>query len=269
MKHFVAHVAGIGFWSPTLSSWERARAVMRGDEPAADPPQAVPAPARLAPAERRRAPLTVSLALAAAEEAVAQSGLAPSSLQAVFSSSHGDMPVIDDICRTLASAPTLVSPTRFLHSIHNAPVGFWSLLTGNTRAAVAVSGAACGFAQGLMEALTQCASTEQPVLYVAYDTEPLGSLVHTTASKGSLSIAMVLTPESMPEGHAEIHWRLDRGTAPLQTARSQALKGLMQNTMAPALTLLEALAAVQETNVALPISDHQSLALRISPKHGG
>ena len=158
MSTRIAHIDGIALWAPTLPGWTAARAVFRGEAAPADPPNAIPAPSQLPPAERRRAPQTVALALAAADEAVRSSGHDAASLLAVFASAHGDLPVIDELCRTLVHTPTLVSPTRFLHSIHNAPAGVWSLLTRNTGAQTALSGATHSFAHGLFEALVQSAA---------------------------------------------------------------------------------------------------------------
>lgn len=260
---FRAHIAGISLWAPTLPGWSAARAVLRG-EAAAKAPCPIPAPARLPPGGRRRAPLTVALSLAAAEEAVQGSGLRADQLLAVFASAHGDLPVVDDICHTLVHTPTMVSPTRFLHSIHNAPAGVWSQLEGNRQANTAVSGAQHSFAQGLMEALVQCEAEQRPVLLVAYDTAAVGALTHTTASRGSLAAALVLTPQAGPHTLARLDWAMEHSHCDTPTPATGAAQELRYNAMAPALPLFEALAMQRPTSLAWPLSPFHSLRLSLA-----
>ena len=64
-----AFVDGISFWAQRLPGWEVASAVLAGR---AEPPSAVhrrPSPALLPPAERRRAPDSVALAIEVASRA--------------------------------------------------------------------------------------------------------------------------------------------------------------------------------------------------------
>lgn len=264
MSRFSAHIDGLALWSPTLPGWTAARSALRGEAPPAEPPLPIPPPSQLPPAERRRAPQTVALSLAAAHEAVMACGHDPARLIAVFASAHGDLPVIDELCRTLVHTPTLVSPTRFLHSIHNAPAGFWSMLTRNGQGNTAVSGAAHSFAHGLLEALVQCEAEQQPVLYVAYDTAAVGALTHTTRSQGALAVALVLAPQAGPARTARLDWQLLPGAAQPPAARSPAAQALDHNAMAPALPLFEALAAAQPAQLVWPLSAHQSLDLLIA-----
>ena len=82
-------IDGIAFWAPTLPGWEAARSAFRGEsEPLATPAKR-PAPEILAPAERRRAPDTVALALEVAAAAVRESGLDAATLPSVFTSANG------------------------------------------------------------------------------------------------------------------------------------------------------------------------------------
>ncbi|WP_374410748.1 beta-ketoacyl synthase chain length factor [Hydrogenophaga sp.] len=260
-----AHIEGVSLWAPFMPGWAVAGEVLSGRLAPVQPPCPIPPPARLPPAERRRAPQTVALALAAAEEAVAASGRDPGSLLAVFASTHGDLPVIDDLCRTLVHTPTLVSPTRFLHSIHNAPAGFWSQLNRNGHAHTAVSGAACSFAQGLLEALVQCEAEQQPVLYVAYDTAAVGALTHTTASESALAVALVLAPHG--DGHPNASLTATVTSQPVPPPEPQCAQPLplQRNAMAAALPLFEWLARGEAAEGAWPLGTHQSLSLRYRP----
>ena len=68
-----AGIAGIGFWTRGLPSWDAARAFIADGSLPADPP-ARPSPQLLAPNERRRAPETVAVALEVALAACADAG---------------------------------------------------------------------------------------------------------------------------------------------------------------------------------------------------
>ena len=263
-NRLTAHIDGIALWAPTLPGWERARAVLRGEAPPADPPQPMPLPAQLPRAERRRATQTAALSLAVADEAIRGCGHEADSLLAVFASTHGDLPVIDHLCSTLVHTPSQVSPIRFLHSIHNAPAGHWSMLTGNGLANTAVSGATHSFAHGLLEALVQCAAEQRPVLFVAYDTAAVGALSHTTASQGALATALVISPRAGPHTRARLDGQLVPGEAAQPRPRSPAAQALHLNAMAAALPLYEALAQNGPARLVWPLSHHQSIALDLS-----
>jgi hypothetical protein len=259
LSGFTTHVEGIALWAPGLPGWAVARAALRAEGGLQQPPTAIPPPMELSPAERRRAPQTVALALAASGEAVRGSGQDAGALRAVFCSAHGDLPVIDHLCSTLVHTPLLVSPTRFLHSIHNAPVGLWSMLAHNIHANTAVSGAAHSFACGLLEALVLCEAEQCPVLFTAYDTAAVGALRHTTRSEGALALALVLSPRASERTQARWRWHLVTGHHAQPDVRSAAARALDGNGMSPGLPLFEALAHDTPTALALPISAHQAL----------
>ena len=105
----------------------------------------------LAANERRRAPVTVLLALEVASAAVAASGHAAATLASVFTSAHGDLPITDTLCRTLAEQPLALSPTRFHHSVHNAASGSWAMASGSHAASTALAAGGHSFAAGLLE----------------------------------------------------------------------------------------------------------------------
>jgi Beta-ketoacyl synthase, N-terminal domain len=156
--------------------------------------------------ERRRASDSVLVALEVAAQAVAASGHAAKDLASVFTSAHGDLPITDALCKTLASDPTLLSPMRFHHSVHNAASGYWAISSGSTAASTALAGFKHSFANGLLEAASQCASDGAPRLLVGFDTEATGPLASVNRSRGLLGVALVLsaTPSAAPLWR--VHW---------------------------------------------------------------
>jgi hypothetical protein len=199
----------------------------------------------LAPAERRRAPDTVALALEVAAAAMAASGRNAADVPCVFTSAHGDLSINDYMCGTLATDPKVLSPTKFHNSVHNAAVGYWTIGTGCMAASNAVSAYAHSFASGLLEAAVQCAADQEPVLLVGYDTPTVGALTSVTDSRGLLAVALVLAPAPTERTVAALQWSLAGGAMPHPPTppRSDAAKSLAGiNPMADALGLFESLA---------------------------
>jgi Beta-ketoacyl synthase, N-terminal domain len=258
-------VDAVAFWAPTLPGWAHARAAFRGEaEPLAVAAKR-PAPELLAAAERRRAPDTVALALEVAAAALREAGGDAATMPSVFTSAHGDLAVNDYMCATLASQPTLISPTKFHNSVHNAAAGYWTIATGCREASTALTAFDASFAAGLLEAAAQCQADARPVLLVAFDVEASGPIASVTASKGMLACALVLAPVASERTLAAFDWSLVPGPAAPPAHRSRAARELADNAMADALPLLEALALADE-DLALRLSRTLALVLRRRPE---
>lgn len=162
-------VTGAGAWGPGFSDVDELRALLDGAPLPEDAVTARPAPACIPPRERRRAPLSVKLAVAVAEQACERAGIAPADTVSVFASGMGDMDITDYMCRTLASDTPLVSPTKFHNSVHNAPVGYWSISQGARRSSNAVAAFRHTVPASLLEAVTQCVTEGEAVLWASQD----------------------------------------------------------------------------------------------------
>ena len=257
-------IEGIAFWSPSLPGWPIARAAFRGEGVPVEPPAKRPAPEILAPAERRRAPDSVALALEVANAAVRASGRDPATLPSIFTSAHGDLAVNDYMCSTLATQPTAISPTRFHNSVHNAAAGYWTIATGCLAASSALTAFDASFAAGLLEAATQCAADERPVLLVAFDVQAVGALASVTRSDGLLATALVIAPADAggSANGASFAATLVSGPSRPAALRSAAAQALGGNAMADALPFFEALALGPGSALDLPLS--RTLALRLA-----
>lgn len=262
-------VESVAFWAPSLPGWSIARAAFRGEGEPVEPPAKRPAPEILAPAERRRAPDSVALALEVAAAAVRESGRDAAVLASIFTSAHGDLAVNDYMCSTLASQPTLISPTRFHNSVHNAPAGYWTIATGCMAASTALSAFDASFAAGLLEAASQCQADDRAVLLVAFDVQAVGALASVTASLGLLATAFVIapTPAAGVATQPGFEATLVSGPATAAPLHSSAARALAGNAMADALPFLEALARGATEPLDLPLS--RSLALRLLPRQPG
>jgi hypothetical protein len=258
----LTYIEGIALWAPTLPNWTAASAAFRGEAAGVATPLKRPAPELLHAAERRRTPDTVVLALEVAAQAVAQSGRSAQELHSVFTSAHGDLSLTDHMCRILATTPALLSPTKFHHSVHNAPSGYWTMSTQCMQASTAVSAFECSFAAGLLEALTHCAADQRPVLLVGYDVAASGALAATNQSRGLLGVALVLAPQASCRSLFGLQSVVVSGACTRSPLQSSAAQSLATNAMADALPLFEALARGDEGVVQLPLSSTLGLELR-------
>jgi len=200
------YIEGVGLWSPQLADFAALTSLLAGITP--EPPAARPTAATLPANERRRAPESVLLAVEVAGQAVAMSGRDAATLTCVFASSHGDQPITDYMCATLAQAPAELSPTRFHNSVHNAPVGYWTIATDCHAPSTALAAQRASFGAGLLEAISQVLAEHRPVLLVCSDTAGSGPLLEVTGCTQSFGCALVLAPEPSATTLASLQWSL-------------------------------------------------------------
>lgn len=188
-------ILGAGIAAPGIPDWNGLRAVLDGGPLSSE--RELPRTALLSPRERRRAPATVRLSFAAAEQACAMAAITPEDRPAaVFSSAMGDTELADYMCRTLVESPQQLSPTRFHNSVHNAAAGYWSIGTGSSVDVTAVSGWRDSAVAGLIEASTRAATGSGPVLLVVYDDCGQGPLANVWPVHQPFSAALVISAPS-------------------------------------------------------------------------
>lgn len=232
-----ATIEGIGFWAPGLPTWEAACAfAIDGTRPDAAPSR--PSPQLLPPNERRRAPDTVAVALDVALAACAMAQRDPRTLPSVFASMHGELPITDYMCSTLASDPSALSPIRFHNSVHNAAAGYWTIGAGAMAPATAISAFDATFAQGLLETLVQLNAGADAVLLVAYDGASAGPLAKVSPSHALLGGALVLG-----RGGTGPRITLSLLDGEVPAAAGPLAAQVPGNAMVPMLPLFDALAA--------------------------
>ncbi len=252
---------GVGVWTPAAPSWMALQALLAGIEPE---PQSAPAAQILTPGERRRAPLSVRLAVEAAAQAIAASGLDATTMASVFASAYGDSTITDELARTLAGAPTEVSPTRFTHSVLNAAAGHWSMATGCHAASSAVCAGKFTFAAGLLEAALQAVDARAPVLLVASDIATVGPLVEVAPIALPFACALVLAPSPADAPRLRLRTRAATATAREHLPQqARAAAWYKQNPCARSLALLEALARGGPSRLRLALAPALALDIEI------
>lgn len=108
----------------------------------------------------------------------------------VISCRHGDAERLVNLHSNLANSETL-SPTDFSMSVHNAIIGFYSIITQNKETNTAISGGENSFEAGLIEALALQRDKGGTVGYMYYD-KPLPTIYNELVKKNSKEIYLVI-----------------------------------------------------------------------------
>ncbi|MHA6492240.1 beta-ketoacyl synthase chain length factor [Pseudomonas borbori] len=115
-------------------------------------------------------------------------------LPMVFVSRHGETSRTLSIISDLAHDEAL-SPTQFSLSVHNAVIGLWSIMRGDTSEMTALAGEGDGLEHGVLEACTLLGEGAPAVLLVV--TEELPPAFYTPYINDvpfSYAVALLLTP---------------------------------------------------------------------------
>jgi hypothetical protein len=255
---------GVAVIGPGISSWKQLRSILAGTEPYLMAPTLIPPPATLPPAERRRTGRVVNLALAAAYQATAGSGVELSSLATVFSSSGADSNNCHEICQTLASADRQLSPTRFHNSVHNVTAGYWGIATRDMAPSTVLCAYDASFAAGLLEALVQLATVSSEVLLIAYDLDYPSPLHEKRPIRDSFAVGLLLARQRSARSLATLSASLQPAAADrLEHASLEALR--CEIPAARALPLLARLAQGGSSNCMLEYLAPLALEVQISP----
>lgn len=256
-------IRGLGFWAPGVADWTQARDLLArgGDWP--DIASGRPAPSLMPANERRRAPDSVLLALAVAEQACSDAAVDPASLPSVFASIYGDLAINDYMCATLRDDPSAMSPIRFHNSVHNAPSGYWSIATSARRPTSSVAAARDTFAAGLLETACQAVDGDGPVLLAAYDSAGSGPVAWTSFVSRSFGCALVIDPTTSAGPRLAI--RTEPGDTTATAPRHARLAELAGGNpiAAGAAALFEAIGTNSSASIVLPLSAGMALHLEL------
>ena len=247
-------VDGIGLIAPGLSGWAASAPILAGKTDYVAAPLSIPVLEILPPAERRRTPTVVKLAIAAGCEALANANQPAAQTASVFTSSGGDGDVIHQICDTLTQPDREVSPTRFHNSVHNAPAGYWGIATGAREPSTSLCAFDASFAAGLIEAATQVCVDGRKVLLVAYDApypEPINGVRRISAGVG---IALLLSPQRSAQSLSEIEISLVPNNTPITKLAQPDLENFRATV--PAARALPLLASIAKNERAQIITEY-------------
>jgi 3-oxoacyl-(acyl-carrier-protein) synthase len=201
-----ASVTGVGLWAPgyrDLAAW------LRGTPD----PAVTTAPAELIPAAlRRRASALSRMVAEAARAAAAEAGADLSRASMVLGSGYGEIVAAVEMIGSFREAEGMPSPTKFHNSVHNAPLAYLSMATGNQGLATAIAAADATTATALQEAMAVLAERGGEVLVVLAD-EAVPAPLTPPAPWAAGAVALVLTDATRPTARARLGLPR-RGTAP-------------------------------------------------------
>lgn len=265
------YLNGIGLCAPGLPDWPTGRAVLAGQQPYRPEEPLCFDRVRLPRNEARRASPTVRLALQVATEALDQAEMDTGSCSAVFTCAGGNTEALDALCRALIEPGRPISPNQFNNSIHNAPLGYWTISAGSQEAASSVGAYDASFVAGLLEAATLAQIENRRVLLVAFDTPPPLALQPFRSVLTPFGIALLLTPERLVNSLACLReWRvtmLSPPSRPVPQGKSEPgwEQLRLSNPAARCLPLLRQIAIRQNHLITLPYLPNRGLEIQAEP----
>lgn len=253
------YVAGIGLVMPGVESWLQARQLF-SDTTGYDASVALaPMAKNLLPAnERRRTTRLIQMALHCGRDAVQDW---TGDLATVFASSCGDQEIVDKIMQSLTLPDRPVSPTRFHNSVHNAPAGYWSILSGSNAPSSSISAWDASFSAGLLEAATRVVIERQHVLLVAYDHVPPARLAKKRQITAPFAVALLLVKEACGSA-LTVSVEYSGKESTMADTKLESLR--LANPAARSLPLMKLLGNGQDGEVNLPYINSQLLSIQVS-----
>jgi hypothetical protein len=258
------NIVGVGVWCEFFSNWDEFCSALAGgaaSQATALQPELIPAK------ERRRAPLSVKMAIEVMDQACRMSALVPSEVATVFASVNGDVGITDYLCRTLDTAPRTVSPTRFHNSVHNAPIGNWAIATHCKLPANAMSAYLHTTSMAFLEGAIQALEENIPVLVCVQELAVPNAIKPIYDSEHPISTAVLLAPPGYcREALASVRFDVRNERSEYSSAPQFLGVDWSSNLGARFLPLFAALTTPGDTELQLPISESSSLSLAISVK---
>lgn len=245
-------VGGLGLWSPGfagLTAW-------RAGVP--DPAVATARAEILPPTLRRRATPFTAMIAAAAAEAAAAAGADLARLPIVLGSAMGEDGMLAMLAE-LHQGEGMPSPTRFHNSVHNAPVAYVSIATGNRGFATTLAAGWETPAAALLEAAAWLADRGGELLLVLGD-EPPARPFELAEPFPPLAVALHLAAAPGPSTRATL-----RGPFRAAGTRPEVPPAFANHTIAGGLALVEAIARGASGVVALGPAGPRGWAVEIVP----
>ena len=208
----------------------------RGEQAPPATPATRPAPSCWPPTERRRAPDTVAVALEVAAARVrSRRPRRRRRCRRCSPPRTATSPSTTTCARRSPSAPTLISPTKFHNSVHNAAAGYWTHRHRLPRGRAPRSARSTHtFGAGLLEAATQCLRRgDDRCCWSPFDVEAAGALASVTAEPRPARLrAGARAARGRAHGWRRSSWSLASATTRAAPIRSPAARSLAGNAMA-------------------------------------
>ena len=192
-----------------------------------------------------------------AAQAIASSGVDPSTIQSVFGSAYGEIAIAIDQMAMMVADEGRISPLSFTNSVHNTSGGVFSVAKENRSMSTSLAAGELSVGYALLEAQALLGEGVPHVLVVVGDErlpEPLDSLGRWPA----FAAAFVLGREPPPSG--------GRAIGPVHdctTPVSETIEELAGHPCRGAYALLRALHQPNAQTVVLGAEDERGLAVNV------
>jgi hypothetical protein len=257
------YVSAVALSTPGLVNWTDGLDVLVGRRAFISSPLEKYRPTLLPANECRRATELVRMAFRVCEELSLPTDLPFDQCAAVFASSGGDYPIIDQICRSLCTDERLVSPTQFHNSVHNSAAGYWSIATGSRKASTSISCFDHSFIAGLIEAMSLCQTENIPTIFAVYDIKTPDPLNEKRSINIEFGVAFLLTPQANSNTLAQLALTYSSGNSITQCQLHELEDLRLMNPAARSLPLLELLAKQESGLLFFDAYQQNSVELRV------
>ncbi len=255
-------IRGVGLWTAGIQSWQQLLDGLSDNFRETAAQEKAPSPKSIPSRERRRAPLSVKLALEVCEQACREANLDAQDLPSFFTSAMGDTHITDYLCTALLSESKLLSPTRFHNSVHNAPSGYWTISTGDHSNSGYIGGFLASFPIALWEAAIYAEQNRCSVLLTSMDVAHGAPFTDICAAEHDFAVSLVLSADG-PGTVIDIDCVPGRGdwTRPNDGRLRQIAEG---NASARSLALLEAAAGNEQRSLSWQIGRGSRLKVTVN-----
>ena len=197
-----------------------------------------------------------------ASQAIASSGVDPSTIPSVFGSAFGEIAIAIEQLEMMVSDDGRLSPLTFSNSVHNTAAGVFSVAKENRLVSTSLAAGELSFGYALLEAHALLDEGASHVLVVVGD-EPLPEPLHGLGPWAAFAAALVIGRENPAAGGRTIGPVHDC-EAPLSA--SDVPEELAHHPCRGAYALLSALHQPDARTVVLGFEDGRGLALNVHPE---
>jgi hypothetical protein len=138
-----------------------------------------------------------------AAQAIASSGVDPSTIQSVFGSAFGEISIALEQLEMMVSGDGKISPLGFGNSVHNTAAGVFSVATANRSMSTSIAAGELTVGYAILEAQALLDEGVPHVLVVVGD-EPLPEPLHALGPWPAFAAAFVLGRDAPPAGGRSI-----------------------------------------------------------------
>ncbi len=227
--------------------------------PSADPSTEVEPDISAYPSRLMRATsLLTRMSANVAAQAIASSGVDPSTIHSVFGSAFGEIAIAIDQLEMMTSGDGRVSPLTFSNSVHNTAAGVFSVANENRSMSTSLAAGQLTVGYALLEAQALLDEGVPHVLVVVGD-EALPEPLHALAQWPAFAAAFVLGRDA-PAGSGRSIGPVRDGEASASSSTPEALAG---HPCRGAYALLSALHQPDASSVGLGSEDGRGLTLSV------